>query len=308
MVRRAIAPGLLVLLLTCATASGARSTTPSRSTTFRLGAPPVALALAHSSVWVVVETETRAAQLWRLDAKTGRRSTSLVIGRAGPDIGAVAATAASVWAAAGNHVIGLDPSRPGRTRRVRVPGTVTGLAAGFGSVWVTTVGSERDFLLRLDPVTLSVRARIRTAGGDALESALGSVWVAGGGVLARVDPRTDRIAGTLPLAAPVAGLATSPRRLWVLEDDSALALDGGGHVRRHLLLPFAAARIAVTGNRLWAIDNCGCAIGQLTTLELRTGRRLATWSVGATPVAVAADGVDVWVASFGSSTLLRAWS
>jgi hypothetical protein len=74
------------------------------------------------------------------------------------------------------------------------------------------------------------------------------------------------------------------------------------------LLPFAAARIAVTGNRLWAIDNCGCAIGQLTTLELRTGRRLATWSVGATPVAVAADGVDVWVASFGSSTLLRAWS
>jgi hypothetical protein len=305
MAARAIAPTLLVLLLTCATASGAASTTRSRSTTFRLGAPPVALALAHSSVWVVVETKTRAAQLWRLDARTGRRSTSAVIGPAGPDIGAVAAAAAGVWAAAGNHVIGLGASRPGRIRRLRVPGTVTGLAAGFGSVWVTTIGAERDDLLRLDPATLAIRARIRTAGDDAVESALGSVWVAGGGSLARVDPRSDRLVSVLPLSTPGAELAVSARGLWLLEGGSALALDRAGRVRRRLALPFAAARIAVSDDRIWAIDNCGCAIGKLTTLELGSGRRLATWAVGATPVAVAADAREAWAASFGSSTLLR---
>jgi hypothetical protein len=302
MVARAIALALLVLLLTCATASGAGSTTRSRPTTFRLAAPPVALALAHSSVWVVVETKTRAAQLWRLDARTGRRSTSADIGRAGPDIGAVAATGAGVWAAAGSDVIGV---RPGRIRRVRVPGTVTGLAAGFGSVWVTTIGAQRDDLLKLDPATLAIRARIRTAGGDAVEAALGSVWVAGGGSLARVDPRSDRLVSVLPLSAPVGELAVSAGRLLLLEGGSVLALDRAGHVRRHLALPFAAARIAVSGDRIWAIDDCGCAIGKLTTLELESGRRLATWAVGATPVAVAADATSAWAASFGSSTLLR---
>jgi hypothetical protein len=40
-------------------------------------------------------------------------------------------------------------------------------------------------------------------------------------------------------------------------------------------------------------------------MDLRTGRRIATWAVGATPVALAADGDQVWVASFGNSTLLR---
>jgi hypothetical protein len=210
-----------------------------------------------------------------------------------------------VWAAAGDHIVHVDPSQPGRVRRVRLAGTISGLTVGAGSVWVTSIGSERNLLTRLDPKTLSVRARIRTAGADAVESTLGSVWVAGGGSLARVDPGSDRLTNVFPLSSPAAGLSTSRQRLWLLEGSTALALDRVGHLRRRLALPFAAARIAVSKGRLWAIDNCGCAIGQLTAMDLRTGRRIATWAVGATPVALAADGDQVWVASFGNSTLLR---
>ena len=106
---------------------------------------------------------------------------------------------------------------------------------------------------------------------------------------------------TTTSAAP--DLVGSPQRLWLLDGPNALALDGAGHLRRRLPLPFAASRISLSDGRLWAIDNCGCAIGQLTALDLRTGRQLASWAVGATPVAVASDGGEVWVANFGNSTL-----
>jgi len=298
---RASAPVVLI----GAASSGATSTFGSLPKTFRLGAPPIAVAISHDSVWVVVETKLCDAQLWQLDAQTGRRLSAVAIGRAGPDIGAVAVSGTGVWAAAGDHIVYVDPSQRDRVRRVRVSGTISGLTVGFGSVWMTTISSQRNLLIRVDPKTLSIRARIRTAGADAVESALGSVRVAGGGSLARVNPGSDQLTNVLPLASPAADLATSPRRLWLLENGSALALDQIGHVRRHLALPFAAARIAVSNERLWAIDNCGCAIGQLAAMDLRTGRPLTRWAVGATPVAVAADGDQVWVASFGNSTLLR---
>ena len=190
-------------------------------------------------------------------------------------------------------------------RRARVSGTVSGLAFGFGSVWATTIGLRRNLVVKLSPIALSVRARIETAGPDAVVAALGSVWAAGSGSLARVSPRTDRMIKLGPIEGGATDLATSSQRLWVLGGRSAFAIDRAGHVRRRLTLPFGAARIAISNERLWAIDNCGCAIGQLTEMDLRTGHRLATWAVGATPVAVVAEGEQVWVANFGNSTLLR---
>jgi DNA-binding beta-propeller fold protein YncE len=272
------------------------------ASTFRLDAPPVAVAARAGMAWVVVETTAHDAQLWQIDAATGKRLRSFSIGPAGPDIGAVAASEAGVWAAAGDHVIGVDP-RHGRVRRARLPGIASGLAAGFGSVWATTIGSQGDLLVRLDQRSLAVAARIPAAGVSAVAVAAGSVWVAGTGSLARVDPRDNRMTNVLTTTSAAPDLVGSAQRLWLLDGARVLGLDRVGHLRRRLPLPFAASRISVSRGRLWAIDNCGCATGLLTALDLRTGRRLATWAVGATPVAVAADGGEVWVANFGNSTL-----
>jgi hypothetical protein len=275
---------------------------PPGTTTVRLGAPPVAIAIAGGAVWVVVETQAHAAQLWQLDARTGRRLRSLVIGPAGPDIGAVSATATRIWAAAGDHIIDVDLTQPARVRRIRVPGTVTSIAVGFGSVWAVAIGPQH-FIVKLDPEGPVVRARIPTLGGAVVAVAAGSVWVAGGGSLARLNPRSDRLTDVLTTAGGAGGMAALPQRIWLLGGSTALALDGAGRVRRRVRLPFAAAGMAVSKGRLWAIDNCGCAVGQVTALHLRTGRRIADWAVGATPVAIAAGGDRVWVANFGNSTL-----
>jgi hypothetical protein len=268
----------------------------------RLGAPPVAIAVEGETVWAVVETKMHGAQLWQLDARTGRRLRSFAIGPAGPDIGAVSANENGVWAAAGDHIVSVKRATPARVRRIRVPGTVSSIAVGFGSVWAVSIGLQH-VIIRLDPERLSVRARISTLGGAVVAVAAGSAWVAGGGSLARLNPDDDRLTTVLTTAGGVAGLAGSPMRVWLLGGNEALALDRTGHVRRALRLPFASASMAVSNGRVWAIDNCGCAIGQVAALDLRTGRRIADWAVGATPVAVAVGRDRVWVASFGNSSL-----
>jgi hypothetical protein len=296
---------LVSFLFTATGVSAGSESVLAPMTTFRLTAPPVAVAIAPGGVWVVVETQPRNAELWQLDAKTGRRLRSFVIGPAGPDIGAVTPTPSGVWAGAGDHVIYVNPSQPGRVRRARVSGTVSGLAVGFGSVWATTIGLRRNLVLKLSLVALSIRARIETGGADGVAAALGSVWAVGGQSLARVSPRTDRVINVRPVAGGTTGLATSAHRLWLLGGRTVFAIDGAGHLRRRLTLPFGAARIAISNELLWAIDNCGCAIGHLTEMNLRTGQRLGTWAVGTTPVAVAAENDQVWVATFGNSTLSR---
>jgi hypothetical protein len=77
---------------------------------------------------------------------------------------------------------------------------VNDLATGFGSVWLA-VGCV-SWLLRVDPATGSVQARIPLARGFAhLAIGAASVWIShdGDGLVSRLDPRTNQIVATLDL-------------------------------------------------------------------------------------------------------------
>jgi hypothetical protein len=71
------------------------------------------------------------------------------------------------------------------------PRTATFATLGFGSVWVS--GASR--LIRLDPMTLRVQARlwVRGAVAGAGERAL---WIIDGGFVKQLDPRTNRVVRT----------------------------------------------------------------------------------------------------------------
>jgi len=95
-----------------------------------------------------------------------------------------------------------------------------------GSLWVTdsTAGDGapgRESLLRLNPATLAVTGQLTVGGGDygsndsglrgQIAAAGGSIWMDGGGLLVRVDPRSMR--QDLSIAFPGAGnssLGASP--------------------------------------------------------------------------------------------------
>src|SRR5437868_6468764 len=86
----------------------------------------------------------------------------------------------------------------------------SGLAAGFGSVWVPLCGDRA--LARLDIKTGKVAATIPTAIGDSegsIVAGAGSIWLMtdAKGTLARIDPATNKIVAEIYVAPRSYGLA-----------------------------------------------------------------------------------------------------
>ncbi|MGH3002288.1 MAG: YncE family protein [Gaiellaceae bacterium] len=261
------------------------------------------MTLAAGEVWVVVEGERNRALLWELDARSGKRLASYTIGKTGPDFGAVAARRQVVYAAAGEHVMRVDLAHPSQAARAALPGDAAAMTAGSGSVWVATIG-RRDAVTRFAASPLAARTRIPlTFQPVALQTALGSVWLASTAGLWRIEGKR-LFPAPVAMALP-AGLATANARLWLLQQDDQIAsVDPSGRVRARIRLPFSPGSFAVSGRRIWVTDNCGCATGRLALLDLASGRR-TTIRLGRTPVAVAAASETAWVASFGDRTLWR---
>ena len=70
------------------------------------------------------------------------------------------------------------------------------MASAFGSVWVADIARER--LLRLDPRTRAIEARIPLGGEAWVGAAAGSVWALGSDRLLRIDPSTNRVVASIP--------------------------------------------------------------------------------------------------------------
>jgi DNA-binding beta-propeller fold protein YncE len=291
---------------------GARSSpTTTRLTAEAVGlqAPAIALADAGGSLWAVVE-ESRGkelrALLWRLDPRSGKRLGSFVIGRAGPDFGALTSSRFMIWAAAGNHLLRVDLAHRGQVGRTGLPGYAASVAVAFGSVWVTTVGGNGDSLVRLNADTLAPEARIRLDTQPmAMASGLGSLWLALGSSLQRIDPRVNRLIATRAQPTSPIALTVSGDRLWVLQGtDAVTVLDRHGREREHLRLPFSPGNFSVASRRLWVTDNRGCRRGTLAVIDpARSEAR--TIAIGGTPNTLTTAGTRAWVATFGDAKLWR---
>jgi hypothetical protein len=175
--------------------------------------------------------------------------------------------------------------------------------AGFGSVWLSASNEGR--LLRVDPRTRKVTARIPAGSEVALAVGDGSVWalpndsVGAGRPLLRIDPRTGRIVARIAQRAPGGGPFTgffvlAGPRMWLVNGTGALAVDpatnravreisiGGGYQVVDALL---------RGRELWLTT----ADHRVTRFDARTGRRLGRmpWRTDGSLVAFADKLVSV---------------
>ena len=277
---------------------------------FRLHAAPVAVTTTLGGIWVVVETNDSQARLRRLDPSTGRVRFSAVIGRQGPDFGAAAAANGIVFAAAGGHIIRVAPAtRSGTARfdRARVAGEAAAIAIGFRSVWVASIGQQRNWITRLNATTLAVEARIPlTVQPVALRAAFGAVWLATTESLQKINPATDRLKPTTVLTNNPIGLVLFDGRLWLYQlDDVMTAVAGPRSSGVQLPLPFRPSAVAITPTRIWTTDNCACMRGTIALLDTHTHRVVTERKIGETPVALATTGTAVYVATFNDGTLSR---
>jgi len=165
----------------------------------------------------------------------------------------------------------------------------TGVAVGFGSVWVVSCcGDQADLrtftIVRLEEETGAVQVKLTITRPDPAAAAdarpvirVGpdSVWVALADLplVVRIDPATNNIRSTLLLDLPVTDLAIGPGgSLWATESE-----------------PWYRAG-AVVG------DRCD---GRLTHIDPETELVVAATTM-ACPMSVAIAGNDVWVGTAGT--------
>ena len=211
-----------------------------------------------------------------------------------------AAAASSAWAAAaaaclviavGLWMVGSlrrEPAAPSRPRIVADVQLANALgtsgAAGFGAVWLSD--TARGDVLRVDPRTRRVVARIHVGDEVELAAGAGSVWAVvdattGIGPLLRIDPRTNRVVARIGVrltAYPGGSGLLVGRQVWVVGKTEAIRVDPAlgriaGTVRAHGAFQFTD--FALLGGQVWL----GTGDGRLIRYDDRTGRRLggAPW-------------------------------
>jgi PQQ-like domain len=176
-----------------------------------------------------------------------------------------------------------EPAVPRVTGIYPVAAGLSPLAPGFGAVW--TADPIRGQILRIDPATRRVAARIPVHAEAVVATGAGAVWALAGDLLyagdkgpvrlLRIDPATNRIVTRIPMRTP-AGAAFAPLELqidqgvvWVVGATGALRIDPRRNVADRFVPLGESARGAVTdGDGVWvlALD------GRLRRLDALSGR------------------------------------
>ncbi|HWT25356.1 MAG TPA: PQQ-binding-like beta-propeller repeat protein [Solirubrobacteraceae bacterium] len=191
-----------------------------------------------------------------------------------------------VAVAAGGALRGRDATPPVGTQphvvaEATLVGTGGALEAGFGSVWAADNGTGE--VLRVDPETRRVQARIRVGGQPTMRAAAGAIWATAEGRLTKIDPATNRVAARIDLRlTPRQPADAVPGRgvLWVITPLELLAVDPrGDEVTRRIPIAragFQAASYTFDAGAIYV----GRPDGVLLTFDTRTGARTSRVRVG----------------------------
>jgi len=140
----------------------------------------------EKAVWV---TSTDGNLVSRIDPNTNLVVETIPVGKA-PRFLAVGEGAVWTLNQTEGNVTRIDPktNKVVATIEVGVPGGGGDIAAGEGSVWVTSFGFP---ISRIDPASNKVVQQFTGEGGDAIRVAAGSVWLSNlkAGTVWRIDPK-----------------------------------------------------------------------------------------------------------------------
>lgn len=133
----------------------------------------------------------------------------------------------AVWVTSSNvnHVVRLDTKSDQPTTIVTVKEPCSGLAAGFGSIWVPSCGSHS--LVRLNPATGKIQAEMPVDPADSeggITVGAGSVWIAidKKGVLARIDPQSNRVVAQIAIPSGSFVPAFADGAVWITSTEHNL--------------------------------------------------------------------------------------
>ncbi len=227
-----------------------------------------------------------------------------------PDWLAVDEGGAAMWVSnkPKDSVSKLDPKSGTVTATVAVgKRPCSGLATGFGSLWVPNCGdaTTAPSMSRVDLKTGEVVATIKTGVGNtegAIATGAGSVWLLtdAKGTLARFDPATNAVVAEIYLSPGSYGVAFGEDAVWVTSTENSTVTRVDPHtnlVVETIAVGKAPRFITTGGGAVWTLNQ---GDGSVSRIDPKTNKVVATVEVG-----VPGGGGDisvgegsVWVTAF----------
>jgi hypothetical protein len=181
------------------------------------------------------------------------------------------------------------------------------LAFDFDSLWIACKSQSR--ILRLDPASGAVRARIRlprAVEATAVATGLGSVWAldARQGTLYRIDPSRNAVVGSILLATTRGyNIWTGAGSVWVVDDGAGelMRIDPAGGVIDRIVVGDGPSDLVFAGHTLWVVNHRDRGLIRLDTAT-RTVTRLTTLP-GETPERMVRAGGSLWITGRGTDLM-----
>ncbi len=209
----------------------------------------------------------------------------------------------SIWITdgAGPHVIRIDQRTGvvqtfpiGKDPKDLEPGS--DVVVGGGSVWISRLGDNPE-IVRLDPETGKVQARIPDIEAFTLNFGGDALWYATGERIGRIDSATNTVSFDPVLLVPNGNLGN----IAFGDDDAWVAESSTGHVWRidrsgrqsSVTLPAGVGELSSTSDTMWASNaNNGNVVG----IDLVTGEQDREIDTGHATISVVAGGDQIMMA------------
>ena len=200
----------------------------------------------------------------------------------------------------------LDPPGDRAVQTIHVGTHPVGVAAADGQLWVangfddtvTRIDTRRHAVAATIPVGPAPMALRSMAVGA------GAVWVTVQDALVRIDPRTDRIAARILVHSP-AGTAVGDGSVWVsnADDDTLTRIDArSNRVVARVGVGLAPTSVAVAAGFVWVVNSGEDTVSQIDVSDNRVVARIPA---GAHAYDLTAGDGAVWMQSYGDSTVYR---
>jgi streptogramin lyase len=176
----------------------------------KIGSGSCGLGYGDGSLWI---EDTNSNTVSRVSAATGKRLKAIPVGVT-PYDATFAYGAAWTTAYGSGDLERIDPARNRVVRKWKLSSPI-GVVGAFGSVWATGL----DGVIRIDPATNEVTARIPVKGGAGWTAAsTDAIWVTNVlSQIVRIDPQTNAVTGSVQLIGNLGDPAIVARHVWVPE-------------------------------------------------------------------------------------------
>ena len=268
-----------------------------RSSQAYLPGNTVAAAFDGDHMWVAANS--CCPSVWKLRASDFVFASSPF---GGAPVNAIVADGRHIWTATASSgaVAKFDSSTGGfMLNLLGIPNPTAMMFDGM-HVWATNPAGGN--VSRITVNTGAVGNFPSTPGGEAVAFDGEFVWIAGTGMLAKLNPLTGAVAGSYLYgggATGGAGLAFDGTHMWVSHIGSSVVgkyrVSDGGHVGSYAVQP-GPRGVVFDGTHIWVASVSG--VGSVTKLRAIDGGMVGTYTTatpGAVGGALAFDGSNVWV-------------